>query len=522
MSAAYRLDDLTIDLARRRVQRGDVPLELVGLTFDVFAYLLAQGDRVVGFDELIASVWAPAVVGEETVTQRIKLLRQSLGDDGRSPRYVRSVRGKGYQLCSAPRRLEAMPDSPPARAIPSARELRWPLLLLTVPLVLLGVLAWNRESPSPPSERDEQLQRARYYAGIGQKDDVERAIALYEQLLARDAGDRAAQTGLSFAYSTRVCLYNEAPVWADRAQALAEGVLAVEPRNSLAEAALGYAFDCRGAMNDAIAHYERAVALDPDARIDSAASLAYLYMVRGRLADALSRNLEVARRARTKPRFLDIQIARNLELLGETSAAERRYARSFRLYPDNVYSNAAWPRCLFLQARFGEAEAALAQARQRSEHPELHLLQAELALLRGRRGDAAAAYAAAARLRPHASLAQTLAKIHGEAPPDAAWLVQRAQRLGADDQRGGWPENRIELAIVQLARDDKAAAIAALRGAVDDGWRDRAYLQTSALFRPLAGEPAFAALLEDVAGRVTREREAARDTIAAAAAAATR
>jgi DNA-binding winged helix-turn-helix (wHTH) protein/tetratricopeptide (TPR) repeat protein len=516
MSAVYRLDDLTIDLARRRVERGGEALELIGLTFDVFAYLLAQGDRVVGFDELIASVWAPAVVGEETVTQRIKLLRQALGDDGRNPRYVRSVRGRGYQLCAMPQ----VQDAPAATAMPtttSARDLRWPLVLLSLPLLVLGFLIWTREPTAPPSARDEQLQRARYYAGIGQKDDVERAIALYEQLLARDANDRAAQTGLSFAYSTRVCLYNEAPVWAERAQTLAEAVLAAEPRNSLAQAALGYAFDCRGAMSAAIEHYERAVALDPAARIDSAASLAYLYMVRGRLADALTRNLDVERRAATPPRYLEIQIARNLELLGETAAAERRYAHSFQLYPDNVYSNAAWPRCLFLQNRFGEAEAALAQAQQRSDHPELYRLQAELALLRGQRDAAATAFAAAARLRPHASFSQTLATLNAATPPDPAWLAQRAQELSGPDMRGGWPENQLELALVQLARGDKASSIAALQAAVEDGWRDRAYLQTSALFRPLADEPAFAALLDDIAGRVTRDRDAAREAIAAAA-----
>lgn len=515
MSAVYRLDDLTIDLARRRVQRGAEALDLVGLTFDVFAYLLAQGDRVVGFDELIASVWAPAVVGEETVTQRIKLLRQALGDDGRNPRYVRSVRGRGYQLCAVPQ-LRDEPATAPAPVEASARNLRWPLLLTSLPLVVLGFLVWKREAVTPPSERDEQLQRARYYASIGQKDDIERAIALYEQMLARDANDRAAQTGLSFAYSTRVCLYNEAPVWAERAQVLAEGVLAVEPDNSLAQAALGYAFDCQGAMSAAIERYERAVALDPAARIDSAASLAYLYMVRGRLADALARNLDVERRATAPPRYLEIQIARNLELLGETAAAERRYARSFRLYPDNVYSNAAWPRCLFLQNRFGEAEAALAQAGQRSEHPELYRLQAELALLRGQREAAATAFAAAARLRPHASFSQTLAIVYAAAPPDPAWLARRAQELGSADLRGGWPESQLELALVQLARGDKSAAIAALQAAVEDGWRDRAYLQTSALFRPLAGEPAFAALLDDIAGRVTHDRDAARESIAVA------
>ncbi|WP_257388082.1 winged helix-turn-helix domain-containing protein, partial [Tahibacter caeni] len=112
---AYRFEDLAVDLDRREVRRDGALLELAGLSFDLFAYLLAQGPRVVGFDELIAGVWAPAVVGEETVTQRVKLLRQSLGDDGRRPRYVRSVRGKGYQLCAAPQPLDAIPAAAPAQ-----------------------------------------------------------------------------------------------------------------------------------------------------------------------------------------------------------------------------------------------------------------------------------------------------------------------------------------------------------------------------------------------------------------------
>lgn len=520
---AYRFEDLEIDLDRREVRRGDAALELAGLSFDLFAYLLGQGTRVVGFDELIAQVWSPAVVGEETVTQRVKLLRQSLGDDGRRPRYVRSVRGKGYQLCASPQPRHAVAavaaaESPAARPDHGhTRPWRW-LPIAAVLLLLPGIwLLWHGPAPRAPSgEREEILQRARYYAGIGQKDDVERAIGFYRQLLDRDGADRDALVGLSLAYSTRVCLYNQAPEWADRAQALAETVLAAAPRDAAAEAALGYAHDCRGTMDAAIAHYERAVALDPAGRIDTAASLAYLYMIQGRLADALARNLDAERRAATRPRYLDIQIARNLELLGETTAAEQRYARSFRLYPDNVYSNAAWPRCLFLQGRLGEAEAALALAQQRSEHPELYLLQGELALLRGRPGTAAEAFAAAARLRPHAGLGQTLARRYAVPPPPRDGLDRRVAEITAASRRGGWPEDHLELAVLQLAREDHAAAIAALQAAVEDGWRDRAYLQTSALFQPLAGDPAFVRVLEDIAGRVRGEREAAAAAIAAA------
>lgn len=619
----YRLDDLVVDTRRRRVRRGVAELDVSGLSFDLLAFLLCQGDRVVSFDDLLAAVWAPAVVGEETVTQRVKLLRQALGDDGRRPRYLRSVRGRGYQLCSVPRRVEAedqarviaaervsgddvgagaaermavdleprageettdqitagkgasslfaAPANAPASvgttapaqiaatapagiggpvpvdatgsvhtAIPvhaiaqaitsnaasamagqpsaSGRGLRWILLLTALPLAALGVLAWQRAHQPPPAPTDtrvELLQRARYYAGIGQKDDVERAITLYETLLQRDARDSAAQTGLSFAYSARVCLYNQEPYWAERAEDLARAALDREPDDSRAVAALAYSLDCRGKLAQAITAYERAVALDPAAGHDSAASLAYLYMVKGRLAEALRRNLGL-RDAVQRPRYLDIQIARNLELLGATGAAERGYARSFQLYPDNVFSNAAWPRSLFLQGRLGEAETALAQARQRSDHPELYLLQGELALLRGRREQAAAAFAAAARLRPHASLPQTLARLYAGPTPDTAWLEQRSAALEVGISRDDWPEDQLELTLLRLARGDRAGAIAALQEAVEAGWRDRAYLQTSALFQPLAAEPGFAAVLEAIAERVQRERVAAAGDIAVA------
>jgi tetratricopeptide (TPR) repeat protein len=159
-------------------------------------------------------------------------------------------------------------------------------------------------------------------------------------------------------------------------------------------AALAYAYECRGLVDAAPAEYERAYALDPVARFDSKASAAYLYSVKGRLADALKANVEVSGR-RSELRFLDIQIASNLELLGFVSAAEQRYERSFLLYPDSVYSNVAWPRSPYLQGRLDEAEAAIGLALLRPAHPELHVLDGELALLRGDRDRARAAFAKA-------------------------------------------------------------------------------------------------------------------------------
>lgn len=513
MSAERRLelDDLQIDLDRQTVERGGERLDVAGLSFRLLAYLVTQGDRVVSFDALIEAVWAPAVVGEETVTQRIKLLRQALGDDGRRPRYVRSVRGQGYQLCAVARPVSAVS----AATIPTKFRTTFVVLGVAALLALLAVVGVFRErvqrhaaadAPVAREAVDEVLQRASYYASIGQDANNENAITLYESILANDGGDVGAMLGLSRALSARMCLYNRGSGSIDRAESLARAVLAGDARNSRAHDALAYSVDCRGLIDAALAEYERAYALDPVARFDSRASAAYLYAVKGRLSDALKANIDVAEK-RDVLRFLDIQIASNLELLGFVAAAEQRYERNFRLFPDSVYSNAAWPRSLFLQGRLVEAEAAVAEAMKRPQHPELHILAGELALLRGDRPAAVAAFATAHALRPQTTWPDTLLHVYGSDPVDSRWLLAQIGQVQAGIDAGeALPELHIELVVLELARGDRAAALDALEAAVAAGFCDRALLLASPFFKALAGEPRMAASIDRISQHVARER----------------
>ena len=103
----FRVDDLLIDVGAVSVWRGEQQLAVPDLSFATLALLIRRAPDVVSPDELVAEVWEGMAVSDETITQRIALLRRALSDDWREPRYIRSVRGRGYQLVPAPKRVES-------------------------------------------------------------------------------------------------------------------------------------------------------------------------------------------------------------------------------------------------------------------------------------------------------------------------------------------------------------------------------------------------------------------------------
>jgi len=500
MTARYRLLDLTVDLARQRVERGDVALDVAGLSFQLLACLIERGDRVVGFDELMEVVWAPAVVNEETVTQRVRLLRQALGDDARQPRYIRTVRGRGYQLGAPPERL--------AGETPRRPHSVWPAFAAVGVLaaVALGAGFLAHEQKPVPTAQQELLQRAHWYAAMGQRENNERALALYDRALHEAPDDADALTGASRTRSARTCLYNAGADDARDALRLASRAVALRPDLAGAWSALGYARDCLGDISGAIAGYEHAVGLDP-ADDGSRSSAAYLYQEQGRLADALRANLDMHGDP-ARVRFREVQVAREYELLGFDAAAEVRFRHVFELSSDNVFSNLAWPAFLFARGRFDEARAALAQARARATpRAELAQLDGELALRRDDRTAAANAFAEAHAIRPESTLQTSLAAIYGPVPVSTAWLRQRIAETRASLVDDPWPAGRLELAVLLQTAGDRRGAIAALSDAVEKGWRDAGYLRASPLFSSIAGDPAFDAVLAAIDRRVAAERE---------------
>lgn len=94
-----RIGELSVDLAAREVRLGGEPLSLRPKEFDLLAALVRHRGRVVSRGELLREVWGYAAgIESRTVETHLAALRQRLGDDPQSPRYIVTVRGAGYRL----------------------------------------------------------------------------------------------------------------------------------------------------------------------------------------------------------------------------------------------------------------------------------------------------------------------------------------------------------------------------------------------------------------------------------------
>lgn len=144
----YQFGDLTLEAGPRRVKRGQVSLDVGGLTFDLLLALVESAPNVVGHDELVNKVWRGRSTSPETITQRAMMLRQALSDDADHPQYFEAVRGQGYRLIPTP---EPLIFQAPANGA------RWRLIGGSVAVVAFAVVLtagwqyWRSAAPDSPA-----------------------------------------------------------------------------------------------------------------------------------------------------------------------------------------------------------------------------------------------------------------------------------------------------------------------------------------------------------------------------------
>ncbi len=123
LNPTYRFGTFRLHPARRELHDAGRPVALSTSALDVLAYLIANADRAVGRDELMAAVWGRADVTDTVLGQTVLKARRALGDDGQQQTAIQTVPRFGYRWV-APFTVEEhggvdVVESPPAIEAPA-------------------------------------------------------------------------------------------------------------------------------------------------------------------------------------------------------------------------------------------------------------------------------------------------------------------------------------------------------------------------------------------------------------------
>lgn len=143
-------------------ERREVPL--IPRYFDLLLLLVEQRDRAVNRQEIFDRVWSDVVVSDGALTQAIRTIRRTLGDDPRESRFIRTVSRHGYQFVFATVTVES-------------DEMAWPNE--HVPLVANGLPA-AEPAPDRIASLVAVLLREAPHQHASDEERYDAAVALHE------------------------------------------------------------------------------------------------------------------------------------------------------------------------------------------------------------------------------------------------------------------------------------------------------------------------------------------------------
>jgi TolB-like protein/DNA-binding winged helix-turn-helix (wHTH) protein/tetratricopeptide (TPR) repeat protein len=122
-------------------------LHLEPKVMGVLVFLAEQAGEVLTRDQFIDRVWLGRIVSDEVLSRCISLLRASLGDNAREPKFIQTVPKIGYRLIVAVESLETPPTTGATAAVRRWRQALAGLAMLSVVLMYF-YLSWPGK-PAP-------------------------------------------------------------------------------------------------------------------------------------------------------------------------------------------------------------------------------------------------------------------------------------------------------------------------------------------------------------------------------------
>lgn len=140
----FRFDNHELESELRELTRDGVRVPMQPQVFDLLVFLIAQRDRVVSKDDLVAEVWGNRPISDSALNSRINAVRKALQDDGKAQRLIRTIPRKGFRFVG-----DCMELEPPARTVARPPE---PAAAAAPERPAIAVLAFNNMSDDPEQD----------------------------------------------------------------------------------------------------------------------------------------------------------------------------------------------------------------------------------------------------------------------------------------------------------------------------------------------------------------------------------
>jgi DNA-binding winged helix-turn-helix (wHTH) protein len=121
----YRFSEFTLSPRRRLLLREGREVPLIPRYFDLLVLLVERRHEAVHRRDIFDRVWTDVIVSDSALSQAVRTLRRTLGDDSREPRFIRTVARHGYRFVYAEvvdEEDDGVWPEPPAVSQPQALE----------------------------------------------------------------------------------------------------------------------------------------------------------------------------------------------------------------------------------------------------------------------------------------------------------------------------------------------------------------------------------------------------------------
>jgi Tol biopolymer transport system component/DNA-binding winged helix-turn-helix (wHTH) protein len=143
---AFDLGDWHVDVGGNRLLRGDDVRPLRHKAMALLVLLARHAGQTVPRETLVLEVWdGNHYVADKAINTAVWAIRQALGDDPESPRYVQTVAKKGYRLVAPVVMRQTQPPPLPMASPPGADE-------VTNPSSSAAPNTWQTQPASPERE----------------------------------------------------------------------------------------------------------------------------------------------------------------------------------------------------------------------------------------------------------------------------------------------------------------------------------------------------------------------------------